>query len=177
MKIDKEILQRLNETYDEEIEAPGLASTGSTKISLEAIRNGDAGLTDRRRNLLSRVPNSNDWAAFKKDSISIKDLAYLSALTKHEFALLRGKRSDILFHGIERHCNFDEALIELLKSKKYKLVAHTHPDYGNVTASAADRAFLRMIGQNESLIISYITGEELKFSSNYFDDYLGGAKC
>ena len=171
MKIDEEILREINQPYDEEIRAPGLSSTASTKLSLEAIRNGDAGLTDKRLNLLKRAPNSNDWAAFKKDSITIKDLAYLSAATKHEFALLRGKRRDILFHGIERHCNFDDALIELLKRKKYKLIAHTHPDYGNVTASAADRAFLRMIGQKDSLIISYITGEEVKFSSNYFDDY------
>ena len=104
-------------------------------------------------------------------------MAYLSAATKHEFALLRGKRNDLLFHGVERHCNFEDELIELLKEGKYKLIAHTHPDYGNITASPEDRLFLKKIGQKESLIISYITGEELKFSSNYFDDYLGGAKC
>ena len=71
----------------------------------------------------------DDWAAYKKDSISIKDLAYLSAATKHEFALLRGKRNDLLFHGVERHCNFEDELIELLKEGKYKLIAHTHPDF------------------------------------------------
>jgi len=30
----------------------------------------------------------------KKDTISIKDIAYLSAATHHEFALLRGKATN-----------------------------------------------------------------------------------
>ena len=90
-----------------------LSSSSSMRKSLEAIRNGEAGLTDYRKNLLNRVPCSNDWAAFEKDSVSTKDIAYLSAATGHEFALLRGKKKDIVFHGVERHCNFNDDLLEL----------------------------------------------------------------
>ena len=143
-----------------------LSSSASMKISLEAIRNGNAGLTEKRKRLLERVPNSNDWASFERGSVSIKDIAYLSAATHHEFALLRGKSKDIIFHGIELHCNFTVELLELLKTGKLRLVAHTHPDYGKVIPSQDDKAFLRYIGQNESIIISYITGIERSFNAN-----------
>ena len=109
-----------------------LSSSASTRKSLEAIRNGDAGLNERRTAILARVPNSNDWAAFEYESVKVKDLAYLSAATHHEFALLRGKTKDIVFHGIERHCEFNEELLTLLKTKKLRLVAHTHPDYDTI---------------------------------------------
>lgn len=147
-----------------------LSSSESTKISLEAIRRGDAGLSERRRNILNRVPNSNDWSAFELENISIKDIAYLSAATGHEFALLRGKTKDVVFHGIERHCDFTEELLELLKTRKLRLVAHTHPDYGMIKPSQDDRLFLQYIGQKESVIISYITGVEQIFYANLFDE-------
>ena len=147
-----------------------LASSSSTKISLEAIRNGDAGLNERRKHLLNRVPLPDDWSSFPKDSISIKDIAYLSAATRHEFALLRGKTKDIIVHGVERHCNFDEEMLDLLKTKKLRLVAHTHPDYGITIPSKDDREFLKYIGQQTSIVISYITGNEVQFSANAFDD-------
>ena len=151
-----------------------LSSSASTQKSLEAIRNGDAGLNERRTSILARVPDSNDWAAFEHESIKIKDLAYLSAATHHEFALLRGKTKDIVFHGIERHCEFNEELLTLLKTKKLRLVAHTHPDYGFIEPSADDRDFLKYIGQRKSFIVSYITGYEMEFTSNIFDDFMEG---
>lgn len=76
-----------------------LASTKSMRTSLEAIRNGSANLNKKRAALLARVPNTGDWAATKKDSISMKDLSYLTAATGHEFALIRSKHYDFLFHG------------------------------------------------------------------------------
>lgn len=145
-----------------------LSSTSSIKTSLEAIRSGEAGLNEKRKNMLARVPLSNDWATFEKDTISIKDIAYLSAATHHEFALLRGKTRDIIVHGVERHCYFNEELLDLLQTKKLRLIAHTHPDYGDIKPSAQDRAFLKHIDQKSSIIISYITGKELEFASNFF---------
>ena len=147
-----------------------LSSTASTKTSLEAIRNGEAGLTEKRKNILARVPCSNDWATFENDTVSIKDIAYLSAATHHEFALLRGKTKDIIVHGVELHCYFDDELLGLLQAKKLRLIAHTHPDYGKIIPSAEDREFLKNIGQNSSVIISYITGAEFEFGSNSFEE-------
>ena len=147
-----------------------LSSTASTQISLEAIRNGEAGLTEQRKSMLARVPTPNDWATFEKDTISIKDIAYLSAATHYEFALLRGKTKDIIVHGVELHCHFNDELLELLQAKKLRLIAHTHPDYGKIIPSAEDREFLNNIGQKSSVIISYITGAEFEFGSNSFED-------
>ena len=150
-----------------------LSSSASMRKSLEAIRNGEAGLTERRKNILNRIPKPNDWAAFERGSVSTKDIAYLSAATSHEFALLRGKKKDIVFHGIERHCYFNDDLLELLKTGKLRLIAHTHPDYEDIRPSADDRSFLQHINQEESVIVSYITGNEKSFSAYYFKDIYG----
>lgn len=147
-----------------------LSSSESIRVSLAAIKNGEAGLNQHRMKLLYRVPNSNDWAALKRDSITIKDIAYLSAATHDEFALLRGKSKDILFHGEKEHCYFNDELMDLLKNKKMRLVVHSHPDYNDIKPSSDDRAFLKSINQKESLIVSYITGEVSSFTSNMFDD-------
>ena len=147
-----------------------LESTESMKNSLEAIRKGQAGLSERRKKLLSRVPYSGDWVSLQNRSITTKDIAYLSAATQHEFALLRGKKEDIIFHGTTYHCEFAGELFDMLKSGKLCLVAHTHPDSRNIIPSAADRKFLKIIGQEKSVIISYITGMQKEFTSNVFEE-------
>ena len=147
-----------------------LASSASLKVSLEAVRLGNAGLSERRKSLLEKVPVSGNWVMLPKESIGTKDLAFLSAATKHEFALLRGKKEAVLFYGTAQHCNFGEEWVKKLKERKYELVAHSHPDWGPVEASADGRKFLRYIGQKKSLIVSYITGEEKFFGYNIFED-------
>ena len=147
-----------------------LSSSASTRVSLKAVYDGEAGLSEKRKQLLMRVPNSNDWAEFALESVTTKDIAYLSAATHHEFALLRSKKQDVLFHGTDYHCDITDDMIELLKQGKLYLVAHTHPDYGKIISSANDRRFLRQIGQKKSLIVSYITGEEREFNDNVFEN-------
>lgn len=148
-------------------------SVSSMQKSLEAIYSGHAGLNSRRKSMLERVPNANDWAVFEVNKIQIKDIAYLSAATGHEFALLRGKTQDILFHGIKDHCYFSNELLELLKKQKLRLVAHSHPDCDKIIPSKDDRDFLRYIHQEQSVIISYVTGKEIIFNASMFD-FLGG---
>lgn len=147
-----------------------LSSSASTRTSLEAIRNKRAGLTQKRERILAQISNSNEWATFNRDAIDIKDLAYLAAKTGDEFALLRGKTKDIIFHGVQYHCHIDGELLDLLKTKKLRLIAHTHPDYGEICPSNDDRNFLKYIGQKTSKIISSIIGIEQTFSANPFDD-------
>ena len=147
-----------------------LSSSESTRISLEAVRMGEAGLNQHRQNLLNRVPNQNDWAALQRDTVTIKDIAYLSAATHDEFALLQGKTKDIIFHGEREHCYFNDELINLLKSKKLRLVVHSHPDYNDIDPSQDDREFLQYIEQKESLIVSYITGRVQGFKADPFND-------
>ena len=146
-----------------------LSSTNSMRVSLDALRGGEAGLSAVRQAMLDRVPKSEDWAAFAVGKVEIKDLAYLSAYTQHEFALLRGKNHDILFHGTRHHCTFTDELMTLLEGHKLELVAHSHGDYPMVVPSPDDRRFLKRIGQERSSIISHITGEISSFSQNMFE--------
>lgn len=150
--------------------ASSLASARSIQISLESIRLGEAGLTKRRENLLNRVPNEGDYAAFKKDSITIEDLAYLSAQEGHEFALLRSKSNDILLHGNGTGCTFTDDLESLLVQGRMELVAHSHPDVEHIIPSSEDRDFLKAIGQRKSVIISWYTGRQLEFYADEFEE-------
>lgn len=146
-----------------------LASSQSYKRSLEYVRNGKAGLSKARKALLERVPEENSWASLKKGKVSAKDIAFLSAHTKHEFAIWESKHDIILCHGSQYHCDLPEEIYDLLLSGKYELVAHTHVDMGELMASADDRRLLRAINQKKSLIVS-IDGREKEFYQNMFDE-------
>lgn len=147
-----------------------LSSGKSYATSLKSVMSGEAGLNERRTKLLSRVPASGDWSNFEKDTLTTKDIAFLSAYTEHEFAILRGKHTDILFHGDAEHCVFEDDMVDLIKCGKLRLVAHSHPDYDAIIPSRDDRNFLKLVGQKESCIVSWITGKESVFSDDMFED-------
>lgn len=146
-----------------------LQSAQSLRISLESIRRGEGGLDEHRATMLRRVPEAGDWAKFPHGHLSMKDLAYLTAKTGHEFAILRGKREDILFHGTDRRCIFEGVLEELLLSKRLMLLGHSHPGEMKPVSSKEDRDVLRMIGQTTSRLISGLSGIEIQFSDDPFE--------
>ena len=158
---------------DENTRKPGLnisvASAHSTQVALHNIRIGEAGLNPHRQSLLNRVPEIGDWAALRRDSIEIRDLAYLSAKTGHEFALLRGKNNDVLFHGTNRQCMFREPLTDLLVNRKFILVAHAHPGEEIPIPSNEDREALKYFGQHRSVVISGLTGITTDYGPDRFD--------
>ncbi len=149
-----------------------LASEESTRISLQFIREHKDGLNQHRLSLLNRVPEQERWSVFSLNSIEDKDLAYLSAATGDEFALLRGKNQDILYHGTPAHCHIekDELLMNLLEGHKICLECHSHPDYGMIFPSQDDRDFIASFGQKTSRIVSSYTGKVITFHANRFDD-------
>ena len=146
-----------------------LASSHSTRISLAGIRVGRYDLNERRKSILSKVPNRGDYARFNLDSIEMMDLAYLSAKTGDEFALLRGKSDDYLFHGSNVSCVFTEQLERDIRDHKIELIGHSHPGEEDPEPSPEDRAFLKEIGQRESCVISARTGRITYFTANPFD--------
>lgn len=149
-----------------------LASNESTRISLQYIREKRDGLNKHRQSLLNRVPEQEVWAVFPLNSIEDKDLAYLSAETGDEFALLRGKKQDILYRGNAMHCHIerDELLMSLLQDRKIRLECHSHPDYDKIIPSQDDRNFIAMFGQKTSRIVSSYTGKVITFDANRFND-------
>ena len=146
-----------------------LQSTQSMRISLESIRCGDGGLDKRRTSMLERVPCIGDWAQFPYEHLSMKDLAYLTAKTGHEFAILRGKHRDVLFHGTARSCIFDSAITDFLLSKQLTIYGHSHPGEIDPAPSQGDRDALRRIGQKASRLISGLSGIEIEFTYDPFD--------
>lgn len=151
--------------------ATPLASSESIRISLESIRNKEAGLNEHRRNILQRIPDQETWSAFRINAIEIKDLAYLSAATGDEFALIRSKTKDIVYHGNPTGCRIEkeDELMLLLVNHKAELIAHTHPDFDRIIPSAEDRNFIKSYGQKSSKIISAYTGQIVEFTTNMFD--------
>ena len=145
-----------------------LSSTHSMKISLEAVRNGKAGLDAHRQRMLDRAPENGDWAKFQRDTVELKDLAYLTAKVGDEFTLLRGKHEDILFHGDNQSCRLDVFENEL-KNRKYVIVGHSHPGEDDPKPSDKDRNVLKLIGQDRSSIVSGRTGKIIDFGADRFE--------
>ena len=147
------------------ISSPG--STKSYKRSLLDIRSGKAGLDKRRQNILNRMPYSGDFLKLQRESISVRDLAYLSAATSNEFTLFRGKEHDIIVRGNSMECNIEEDLSEEIIKKHFKWIAHSHVDGGPLMASVEDRKTLHKLNQAESIIVG-IDGEEIVFGQSLF---------
>lgn len=136
---------------------------------MESIRRGEGGLDEHRVSMLRRVPDIGDWAKFPYEHLSMKDLAYLTAKTGHEFAILRGKHQDILFHGTAQRCSFDDVLVDLLMSKRLTIYGHSHPGEVNPVPSEGDRGALREIRQRSSRLISGMSGIETEFTADPFE--------
>ena len=146
-----------------------LSSTKSLQISLRSISEGKAGLDARKKSILSRIPNRFDWAKYEYQSIELIDLAYLTSITGDEFALLRGKHEDILFHGTSRNCIFTGIIYQMLKEKRISLVGHSHPGEFFPKPSDHDRQMLKKIGQEKSTVISAVTGIMVDFGPSIFE--------
>lgn len=149
-----------------------LCSTQSMRVSLASLRNGSGGLDAHRQTMPNRAPCSGDWARFPLDHLTMKDLAYLTVKTGHEFAILRGKSEDILFHGESARCTFDDILVEMLLSNRLSIHGHSHPGEDVPIPSPQDRETLKKISQDCSKLISGRTGIEITFSVSLFDDLL-----
>ena len=98
------------------------------------------------------------------------DLAYLTAKTGHEFAILRGKDIDILFHGDSRHCEFPETLVEMMIGHKVEIIGHSHPGEDAPVPSLADRVALIKLGQKRSVVVSGRTGMMRPFGQSAFEE-------
>lgn len=146
-----------------------LQSAQSMRVSLESIRRGEGGLDEHRASMLRRVPNIGDWARFPYEHLLMKDLAYLTAKTGHEFAILRGKHEDILFHGTAQRCTFDDILVDFLLTKRLMIYGHSHPGEVDPVPSEGDRTTLRRIGQKASHLISGLSGIEIAFTADPFE--------
>ena len=96
------------------------------RILIDALQKGEIGLNDSMQAVLARAPAPNDWAAFQNRLDPI-DLVWLAAKTSDSFALLRCDECDILLHGRNEDCQISGILLEMLYSKKLRVVAICRP--------------------------------------------------
>lgn len=108
------------------------------------------------------MPKTGNTYRVVKNSISIRDLAYLSAATMNEFAVFRGEKEDILIRGNSRACEILSDLCNEIIKKKYEWIAHSHVDRGALAVSIADRERLKRLGQKKSIIVG-IDGIQAEF--------------
>lgn len=144
------------------------SSIKSYRRSLKDIAEGKAGLDKRRSGILNSLANSGEYRRYEKETISIRDLAYLSAASNVEFALFRSKSEDIIVRGTARDCNIIGDLGEDILKHRYEWVAHSHVDRGKLVASPEDRETLKKLKQKKSILVG-IDGQEQKFHQSEFD--------
>ena len=156
------------ESWENRLKINFAGSNKSYKRSLLDIAEGKAGLNKKRQSILNKLKESGAVSRYDKGTISTRDLAYLSAATKNEFALFRSKKEDIIIRGTAKSCDVAGELADEITNKKYEWVAHSHVDMGNLTPSQEDRITLMRLGQKKSIIVG-IDGEEVVFYQSPFD--------
>lgn len=120
-------------------------------------------LNNRQKKLLDRLLDIGSRALVRKNSVSMSDLAALTAETKAEFAMFTCGSRRLIIRGDDRCVYIEEAEVERLIAQGYKWSGHTHPGY-NMSASVADADFLKRFGQSRSVIYN-ISGECRTFAA------------
>lgn len=146
-------------------------SPKSFRKSLEYIGAGKAGLDSKRTSIANKIPNSGDYCYLPVNTISDRDMAYLSAYFGHELSLFRSKTHDVLLHGtVDKTRAPTLSLDKELCSGKYKWVSHTHVVKADLVPSPEDRQTLKKLNQKKNRLISGIDGSYTDFTQNMFED-------
>ena len=111
-------------------------------------------LNNRQQSLLDRLPDYDDRVTVPKSSVSMSDLAALTAETGVEFAMFTQQSDRLIIRGNEKHVNISPEKARELNAEGWRWSGHTHPgitDLG-LTASDGDHAILNEFTQTRSVI-------------------------
>jgi len=112
-------------------------------------------LTARQQALLDRLPEYDSRVTVKKNDVSMKDLAALTAKTDAEFAMFTRKQERLIVRGNEKRVNITTDDAAKLSADGYKWSGHTHIGLYNgweLNASDGDLVILSKFDQKESVI-------------------------
>lgn len=111
-------------------------------------------LNNRQKVLLEALSEYDTRKVFPKKSVSMKDLAALTAVTGQEFAMFTKGKNRLIIRGNSRGVNVTVKIAEQLRDEGYKWSGHTHPgiDLTCLGASDGDRAILGVFKQEVSSI-------------------------
>lgn len=144
------------------IDISTISSTISTPIEQRHTGKGnpnaillfDVPLNNRQKKLLEELPSFDSRKVVPKKSVSMTDLAALTAKTGDEFAMFTKGNERLIIRGNSRkvNININEAL-ELAR-QGYRWSGHTHPgiDELSLIASDGDTAILKCFNQKQSVI-------------------------
>ena len=128
--------------------ARGRPSAISTMVGVE--------LSTRQQALLSDLPNTRAEVIVQKNSVSMTDLAALSAATGDEFAMFTLKGDRLIVRGDERRVYIGDDRAIALNAEGYRFSGHTHTKLLHngmeLEPSDGDYGILKYFDQKESVI-------------------------
>lgn len=119
-----------------------------------AIAHIGAPLNNRQKRLLASLQKTNDRVTVRKKSVSMKDLAAMTAETGDEFAMFTKGGERLIIRGDNTKVNVNEIKAGEMAAQGYRFSGHTHPgaDISDLRASPGDYKILRAFGMERSII-------------------------
>ena len=119
-----------------------------------AIIHSGRPLNNRQASLLDQLSSFGSRAVVAKNSVSMKDLAALTAATGDEFAMFTKGSDRLVIRGNEMQTPVDVNDAKQLHSQGYRWSGHTHPgtDTNCLQASDGDMKILEAFEQDMSVI-------------------------
>ena len=129
-----------------------------------AITHFDRPLNKRQQELLDSLPDFGSRIVVRKGDVNMTDLASMTAVTGHEFAMFTRKGERLVIRGNEIQTPVNKEQAKELAEQGYRWSGHTHPGTGvnTLVASNGDITVLEAFGQQTSVIYNSL-GEYLQF--------------
>ena len=131
------------------------------------IAHGYGELSARQAKHLAELPAPGKTINLFKSDINVTDLAALTAKTGDEFYMFTLGSKRIIVRGFSDKFRIEGELFNKLTTQGWRLSAHTHPGTANkvLLSSGADRATLKVLGQEQSVIVNS-SGSRRIFTKN-----------
>lgn len=137
-------------------------NTGKGKPN--AILHYDVELNNRQKEILKKLPQYDSRALVPKKSVSMTDLAALTAKTGDEYAMFTKENNRLIIRGNAISVNINEEQAKILAAQGYKWSGHTHPgtDFFCLEASDGDLKIFYCFSQ-KNMAIYNSKGQYRKF--------------
>jgi len=131
----------------------------------------DVGLSVRQQTLLNGLSGTGVEIIVKRDSVSMTDLAALSAATGDEFAMFTKKGDRLVVRGDERRVYIDKSRAVALNAEGYRFSGHTTLLHNGMELepSGGDYEILGYFDQEYSAIYN-IKGQQQKYRNPLRED-------
>lgn len=113
-------------------------------------------LNRRQSSILAQLPSFNSSVELPRNSVNLKDLAALTAITGDEFALFTRSSSRLIIRGNSTQVDVGLERAQQLAEAGYRWSGHTHPGFEELVLieSDGDLAVLAAFKQDRSCIVN-----------------------